>query len=392
MKKRSSFSSLAVTYISCFCLSFSMQGFSQKKLKVFILAGQSNMVGQGEIYANEASRAIGSLEYEVKHNRTDRYKHIVDKKGNWVVRKDVWVLFNREDEGLKKGNLTIGYGSSDKAIGPEFQFGFLLGDYYSNQVLIIKTAWGGKSLGVDFRPPASGGVTGIYYTKMIEEVNTALTNLSTEFPGYKGQGYDIAGFVWNQGWNDAGSPMLYNEYEVNMVNFIKDVRRDLHTPEMPFVIANCGQGGLLPTPDRWMSNVQHYIVQAQAAAAAKPEFAGNVALADTRSFWKDSLESPADEVHHYNRNAGTFFMMGDAAGHKMINLLNNSADKKASIQKGISNPISTSISKRQINKQLSRGLLHGTALRYQTAPWSELAADEKMCSHQYKACTINFSG
>ncbi len=335
MKKKSHLRAVNVIYIICFCGCFSMQGFSQKRLKVFILAGQSNMVGQGEIYANGASRAIGSLEYEVKNDKTGRYKHVVDKKGNWVVRKDVWVRFNREEEGLKKGNLTIGYGSSDKAIGPEFQFGYLLGDYYNNQVLIIKTAWGGKSLGVDFRPPGSGGVTGVYYRKMIEEVNTALTNLSNEFPGYKGQGYDIAGFVWNQGWNDAGSPTLYNEYEMNMVNFIKDVRRDLHVPEMPFAIANCGQGGLRPTPDKWMSNVQHHIVQAQAAAAAKPEFAGNVALADTRSFWKDSLESPADEVHHYNRNAGTFFMMGDVAGHKMINLLKNSANKKVSILKKI---------------------------------------------------------
>jgi hypothetical protein len=350
MKKNSNLSAVVFIYIICFCGCFSMQGFSQKRLKVFILAGQSNMVGQGEIYAYQASRAIGSLEHEVKNDKKGRYKHIVDKKGNWVVRNDVWVLFNRENEGVKKGNLTIGYGSSDKAIGPEFQFGYLLGDYYSNQVLIIKTAWGGKSLGVDFRPPGSGGATGVYYTKMIEEVNTALTNLSTEFPGYKGQGYDIAGFVWNQGWNDAGSPTLYNEYEMNMVNFIKDVRRDLHVPEMPFVIANCGQGGLRPTPDKWMSNVQHYIVKAQAAAAAKQEFAGSVALADTRSFWKDSLESPADEVHHYNRNAGTFFRMGDVAGHKMINLLKNSANKKVSILKKNNYSTCTSALKGQINK------------------------------------------
>ena len=350
MKKKSNFNSVAVIYIICFCLCFLMEGFSQKRLKVFILAGQSNMEGQGEIYADGGMRAIGSLEYEVKNDKEGRYNHIVDKKGNWVVRKDVWVRFNREEEGFKKGNLTIGYGSSDKAIGPEFQFGYLLGDYYSNQVLIIKTAWGGKSLGVDFRPPGSGGVTGLFYTKMIGEVNTALTNLSIEFPGYKGQGYDIAGFVWNQGWNDAGSPTLYNEYEMNMVNFIKDVRRDLHSPEMHFVIANCGQGGLRPTPDRWMSNVQHYIVQAQAAAAAKPEFTGNVILADSRPFWKDSLESPADEVHHYNRNAGTFFMMGDVAGHKMINLLKNSASKKVSIQKRINYSTYTSASKEQINK------------------------------------------
>jgi alpha-galactosidase len=333
MKKNSNFNAVAIISISCFCGLFSFQGIAQKRLKVFILAGQSNMEGHGEIYADGSTRAIGSLAYEVKNDKEGRFKHIVDKKGKWVIRKDVWVRFNREEKGLKKGNLTIGYGSSDKAIGPEFQFGFLLGDFYKNQVLIIKTAWGGKSLGVDFRPPSSGGVTGLYYNKMIEEVATALKNISTEFPGYKGQGYEIAGFFWNQGWNDAGSPILYNEYEKNMVNFIKDVRKDLNAPNLPFVIANCGQGGLKPTSDKWMSNVQHYIVQAQAAASAKEEFTGNVALADTRPFWKDRLESPAEEVHHYNRNAKTFFMMGDAAGRQMMNLLNLSATKKPTILK-----------------------------------------------------------
>lgn len=288
------------------------------------------MEGQGEIYSNAGVRAKGSLEYEVKNDNTGIYRHIVDADGNWVVRKDVWIRYDRGEDGLKKGDLTIGYGSSDKSIGPEFQFGYLLGDYYSNQVLIIKTAWGGKSLGVDFRPPGSGGTVGIFYKKIIEEVHTALNNLAAEFPGYKDQGYEIAGFVWNQGWNDGGNAFLYKEYEVNMVNFIKDIRRDLGSPSLPFVIANCGHGGLRPTKDKWMNNIQNYIVPAQAAAAARPEFSGNVALVDTRPFWKDSLESPSTQVHHYNRNAGTFFLMGNAMGQAMISLLKGSANKTAS--------------------------------------------------------------
>ena len=51
--------------------------------------------------------------------------------------------------------------------GPELQFGHVLGDYFDNQVLLIKTAWGGKSLYRDFRPPSSGGTVGPYYTKML---------------------------------------------------------------------------------------------------------------------------------------------------------------------------------------------------------------------------------
>ncbi len=311
--------------IAIICANFcSADLLAQGPLKVFILAGQSNMEGKGEVYANGGNRAIGSLEYEIKHDKTGIYKHIVDPDGNFRVRKDVWVWYDREENGLKKGDLSVGYGSTDKLIGPEFQFGYLLGDYYRNQVLIIKTAWGGKSLGVDFRPPGSGGPTGIFYKKMIKEVHRVLNNLSVEFPGYKGQGYEISGFVWNQGWNDAGDSVLYREYKTNMVHFIKDVRHDLQSPDLPFVIANCGQGGLTPSNDKWMRRVQTYIVQAQASAAARQEFSGNVALVDTRPFWKDSLESPSDQIYHYNRNAGTYFMMGNAIGLSMIRLLKNS--------------------------------------------------------------------
>lgn len=298
-----------------------MLSFGQQPVKVFVLAGQSNMVGHGEVYASANRREVGSLEYLVKHDSSGVFRKIVDDRGRWKVRSDVWVRFDRGDAGLKKGDLTIGYGATDGEIGPEFQFGNVIGDYFSQQVLLIKTAWGGKSLGVDFRPPGSGGATGIYYRKMIEEVNAALKGLAVEFPGFKGQGYELSGFVWNQGWNDAGDSAMYKEYEANLVHLIKDVRRDFRAPGLPIVIINCGQGGYRPTPDKWMTRVQTYIVNAQAAAAARPEFAGNVALVDSRPFWRDSLESPAREIHHYNRNAGTYYWMGDAAGNAMKRLL-----------------------------------------------------------------------
>src|ERR1022692_463604 len=121
MIKKSNHRNLSIIFSFGFSLFFSTNILSQKPIKVFIMAGQSNMEGQGEIYSNGTNRAIGSLEYEVKNDKTGKYKHIVDKNGNWKVRKDVWVLYNRENDGLKKGNLTVGYGSTDQLIGPEFQ-------------------------------------------------------------------------------------------------------------------------------------------------------------------------------------------------------------------------------------------------------------------------------
>ena len=113
-----------------------------------------------------------------------------------MVRDDVQISFKVNGK-VRKGGLTVGYtgygGSSH--IGPELQFGNVMGDYLDEPVLLIKTAWGGKSLYVDFRPPSSGGQVGPYYTKMIEEVRAALADLGD-------QKYEIAGFVWQQGWND----------------------------------------------------------------------------------------------------------------------------------------------------------------------------------------------
>ncbi|HEX3933855.1 MAG TPA: sialate O-acetylesterase, partial [Puia sp.] len=307
----------------CFLTAMVFPAFclAQGPVKVFILAGQSNMVGHGEAYANANRRAVGSLEYEVDHDSSGSYQRIADGRNKWKVRKDVWVRFQRDENGLKKGDLTIGYGATDKEIGPELQFGNVMGDYFAGQVLLIKTAWGGKSLVVDFRPPSSGGETGIFYRKMIDEVHAALNNLAAEFPGYRGQGYELAGFVWNQGWNDAGDSALYKEYRTNMVHLIKDVRHDLEEPGLPFVIVTCGQGGFGTTPDKWMTRVQTVVAKAQVEAAGSPEFSGNVAVVDSKPFWKDSLQSPASEIYHYNRNAGTYFSMGDAAGHAMIALL-----------------------------------------------------------------------
>src|SRR6185312_17386382 len=79
---------------------------AQKPVKVFILAGQSNMVGHGEVYANANRRAVGSLEYEVDHDTSGSFRDIAWGTNNWKVRKDVWVRFDRGESGLKKGDLT----------------------------------------------------------------------------------------------------------------------------------------------------------------------------------------------------------------------------------------------------------------------------------------------
>ncbi|MEI7900604.1 MAG: sialate O-acetylesterase [bacterium] len=283
-------------------------------VKVFILAGQSNMEGQGAVKITPKSRneGKGTLEYLVKDPATaERFKHTVDKKGDWVVRDDVWIWYLG-----RKGGLTAGYGANKNKIGPEFQFGHVIGQHVDNQVLLIKTAWGGKSLQKDFRPPSSGGEVGPFYTEMSGHVKQVLADLKKEFPDYDGKGYEIAGFGWHQGWNDGCTPAATAEYEKNMINFIRDVRKELGVKDLPFVIANSGFGGRDQKNERRLG-----IMKAQAGAAALPEFKGTVACVETRDFFRPAEASPSGQGYHWNGNAETYFLIGDAMGQAMLTLL-----------------------------------------------------------------------
>jgi hypothetical protein len=164
-----------------------------KPVKVFILAGQSNMEGQAvaDLGGKDYNGGKGTLKALLDDPaKAPLVRHLRTASGAWTVRDDVWVRYRREKQPLLAGPLTVGfsvYGGTHH-FGPELQFGHVVGRHFAEQVLIIKTAWGGKSLYADFRPPSSGGTVGPYYTKMVAEVREALANLKTDFPGYAGQG------------------------------------------------------------------------------------------------------------------------------------------------------------------------------------------------------------
>jgi len=282
-------------------------------LKVFILAGQSNMEGQGVIKMNpQRNGGKGSLEYMCKDSKMAwRTRHMVDADGNWVVRKDVWIWYLD-----RKGGLTAGFGANNTLIGPEFGFGHGVGEALDEQVLLIKTAWGGKSLAVDFRPPSSGGQVGPYYQRMLEHVKEVLGNLKTLFPQYDSKGYEIAGFGWHQGWNDRVDQAYNDAYEENMANFIRDIRKALGVKNLPFVIAETGMTGHGETHPRALS-----LMRAQAAVAEHEEFKGNVAFVGTKDFYRLKEESPSGQAFHWNNNAETYFLIGDGMANAMLALL-----------------------------------------------------------------------
>jgi len=207
-------------------------------------------------------------------------------------------------------------GSRGSSIGPEFQFGHVMGDHFKNQVLIIKNAWGGKTLAGDFRPPSSGGQVGSFYKDTIKNTRDVLANLKTHFPDYAGQGYEIAGFGWHQGWNDGCNAKMVAEYEKNMANFIRDIRKEFKVEKMPFVIANSGFGGRANKNSRRVG-----LMEAQLAVAKHDEFKGNVFTVETRDFFRPPEESPSKQGYHWNGNAETYFLIGDAMGREMVKLI-----------------------------------------------------------------------
>ena len=299
----------------------------EKPIRVFILAGQSNMQGQGFVAADEKRNGgKGSLEYLVKDPVTaGRFASLVDKNGKWIVRNDVWIKYDD-----RQGPLTVGYGVNPERIGPELGFGWVVGDALGGPILLIKCSWGGKSLAVDFRPPSSGklpyslnpktqaqldqnpDILGHYYRETLSEVRDALAHVDQIIPDSKGRSVKLCGFGWHQGWNDRINNQFNAEYEKNMANFIRDMRKDLNAPNLPFVIAETGMNGPDEKNTRALS-----LMKAQAAVADYPEFKGNVAFVATQSLWRPVKQSPANQGYHWNCNAETYYLIGTGMGEAM---------------------------------------------------------------------------
>lgn len=290
---------------------------ADKPVKVFILAGQSNMEGHGFVPADpKRNEGKGSLEFVAKNPPTaDKFKHLLGKDGKWAVRDDVWIHYLE-----RKGKLTAGFGVKEDRIGPELGFGWVIGDAFDEPVLLIKLAWGGKSLGKDFRPPSSGGEVGPYYKEVIDRTRALLKDLKKEFPDLGDRKYELAGFGWHQGWNDRISQPFVDEYEKNMANFIRDVRKDLGAKDLPFVIAETGMTGPDEKHPRALA-----LMKGQAAVAEHPEFKGNVAFVKTQNFWRAETISPTKQGYHWNSNGETYYLIGEAMGQAMKKLCTTKA-------------------------------------------------------------------
>ena len=291
-----------------------------KPLKVFLLVGQSNMQGHAHV------RTLEHIGMDPK--TAPLLKEIQTKEGTPRVSDHVWVSY-LSNGGEKQGKLTTGYGADENKIGPELTFGIHMQKMLDEPILIIKAAWGGKSLHTDFRSPSAGPyvfnetqlegfkkqgkaidvikaervkATGHYYRLTIDYAKEVLADIKKVYPNYDPeQGYELGGVGWFQGWNDMVDRGVYptrdensgyDDYSKALTHFIRDVRKDLSAPKLPFVIGVMGAGGpvekYLPDQKRY-AGVHQNFRSAMAAPASLPEFKGNVTTILTENYWDMEL-------------------------------------------------------------------------------------------------------
>lgn len=287
-----------------------------------------------------------------------KFQYLVDDEGQFLPRDDVWykgVVTAPADKWLD-----VGCGADSNSIGPELGFGHQVGDHHEAPVLLIKASQGNRSLGWDFLPPSSerfeyiddngktlifagykdpksrwekgtepekgGWYAGKQYDDCFNAAKDVLANFDKEFPHWAGRGYEIAGFGWWQGHKDggedgSGKPTVHAmRYEQNLARLIQVLRQEFEAPNAPFVISTCGFAG----GKNWEpGSSADTIFEAQMAVsdpAKHPELGGNIMTVDARPFYRPPEVSPKNQSFHYNQNAETYMMVGEAMGRAMVRL------------------------------------------------------------------------
>ena len=325
-----------------------------KPVKVFILMGQSNMVGMGKITGGE-----NSLENAVKNKK--KYSYLIDAEGKWTVRPDVRFVRFMQGRGLLANEWMAVRGGT---IGPELGLGYVLGDAIDAPVMILKSCIGNRSLGWDLLPPGSERFTAVKkdktgaektyvyagykdkpafweadpakgkatepppwlgkdgkpidwyagknYDEDTADARKALADLGTYYPG--GAKYEVAGFFFWQGEKDLGDPVHAENYERNLVRFIKSLRKDFNAPDAKFVMATLGEAAKGTGGNEGLILNAHLAVDG--ASGKYPEFKGNVAAVYT-----NPMAQGGSGNGHYGGKAEVYMDVGEAMGKAMLELL-----------------------------------------------------------------------
>lgn len=324
-----------------------------KKVKVFIIMGQSNTLEMGKVKGDKE----GTLEHAVKTEGL--YPFMVDEQGNWTKRQDVRNVHVMGSGGPGKSSvkrndwLTVSGGK----IGIETGIGHQLGNALDEPVLILKSSIGNRSLGWDLLPPGSpsyefemevkdkktkqvekktfvfagygqspdkwekgtepqpiGWKAGVQYDGDVARAKQVLADLDKFYPG--ATDFEVAGFLWWQGDKDRYNAGHAAMYEKNLANLIASLRKDFDAPNAKFVCATLGQ-----TSKENATGNEKLIFDAMMAIsnpAIHPELKGDVATVYTHPLSMGSASNA-----HYGGNAKTYMNVGLSMGEAMVKLLTN---------------------------------------------------------------------
>jgi len=313
-----------------------------KPVQVYILLGQSNMLGAGRVVGEKE----GALEHAVKAKK--KYPYLVDDAGQWTVRKDVRnVRVAGSGTGRMRQCENEWMTTKGGNIGPEIGIGYYVGHAVDAPVLILKSCTGNRSLGWDLLPPGSeryeveengktmvyagykdspakwekgtepkkiGWYAGMQYDGDVARAKKVLAELDKYYPGAKK--FEVAGFFFWQGDKDRYNAAHAGRYEQNLVHFIKTLRKDFNAPSAKFVCATLGQ------TKKGAGGNEGKILEAQFAVDGRsgkyPEFKGNVACVYSNPFCHGGASNS-----HYGGNAETYMDVGEAMGRAMAQLLLN---------------------------------------------------------------------
>lgn len=161
-------------------------------------------------------------------------------------------------------------------------------------------------------------LNGQEYLELVDGVRKAMgVEFDRVFPGQAGRGAELAGMVWFHGIADSQSPSKAAEYDVHLANLIRDIRKDLDAPQLPFVVA-----ALASSRGSLTANEQK-VFDAQMAVGNKetyPEFSNTVISIDTQPMVRPPALSPGGR-DGYLGNAQSYLEIGEAMGKAMLELL-----------------------------------------------------------------------
>ena len=183
---------------------------AEGKAKVFILSGQSNMSGGGDV-VEEGLRFDAAVGDKVQ---------IWDACGEWGKRgiPGKWLSLNQLQVIKKEARMN--------RIGPEFGFAKAMSELYpADEIHLIKVARGGTAIDW-WLPDAKGKRNG--YTMLLSNLNNALEKINGD--------YEIVGMLWMQGESDTKKQADAEGYQKKLERLIALMRKETDKPELPFVI------------------------------------------------------------------------------------------------------------------------------------------------------------